>query len=144
MPQKSKMEIFCKQTCLSPQLLGAYSVSKTALLGLVKALAAECAPAGVRVNGIAPGVIKTDFSSRVCPYYAILCMFLWHSVLTEFWVKMLSWMRMANIFQLFNELCLWDKWFTFSGTKKTALVTSPFLRLEFYNFEGGPSVFRKD
>nr|XP_002167023.2 short-chain dehydrogenase/reductase SDRA [Hydra vulgaris] len=44
-------------------LLGAYSISKTALLSLVKVLSAECALKGVRINGLAPGVIKTDFSS---------------------------------------------------------------------------------
>lgn len=45
--------------------IGAYSISKTAMLGLVKCLAIECAPFGVRVNGLAPGVIKTDFSSAL-------------------------------------------------------------------------------
>jgi len=43
-------------------LLGAYSVSKTALLGLSKALATEWGPEGIRVNCICPGVIKTQFS----------------------------------------------------------------------------------
>jgi len=37
-------------------------VSKTALLGLVKALVQGCAEKNVRVNGIAPGIIKTKFS----------------------------------------------------------------------------------
>lgn len=46
------------------QALGPYSTSKTALLGLTKALAAELAPA-IRVNCIAPGIIKTKFSSAV-------------------------------------------------------------------------------
>eukprot|EP00127_Corallochytrium_limacisporum_P001141 Clim_evm4s42 gene=Clim_evmTU4s42 len=45
--------------------LGPYSVSKTALLGLVKALGIELAPEGIRVNGIAPGVIKTNFSEKL-------------------------------------------------------------------------------
>lgn len=45
--------------------IGAYSVSKTALLGLVKVLAAELGPDGVRVNCIAPGFIKTNFSSTL-------------------------------------------------------------------------------
>jgi len=46
-------------------MIGAYSVSKTALIGLVKALSQECAPMGVRVNGIAPGTIKTEFASML-------------------------------------------------------------------------------
>jgi len=47
-------------------MIAAYSISKTAILGMVKALAGECAPMGVRVNGVAPGIIQTDFSSVVC------------------------------------------------------------------------------
>ncbi|KAI0235131.1 Dehydrogenase/reductase SDR family member 4 [Lamellibrachia satsuma] len=47
------------------QFLGAYSVSKTALLGLTKVLAEECAPEGIRVNCLAPGFIKTSFSSAL-------------------------------------------------------------------------------
>lgn len=43
-------------------MIGAYSVSKTALLGLTKAIAPECAQMGIRVNSIAPGIIKTNFS----------------------------------------------------------------------------------
>uniref|UniRef100_A0A8C3WYD1 Dehydrogenase/reductase SDR family member 4 n=1 Tax=Catagonus wagneri TaxID=51154 RepID=A0A8C3WYD1_9CETA len=42
--------------------LGAYSVSKTALLGLTKNLAAELAQRNIRVNCLAPGLIKTNFS----------------------------------------------------------------------------------
>ncbi|XP_036592018.1 dehydrogenase/reductase SDR family member 2, mitochondrial-like [Trichosurus vulpecula] len=42
--------------------LGPYNVSKTALLGLTKTLSLELAPKGIRVNCLAPGVIKTDFS----------------------------------------------------------------------------------
>ncbi|XP_011786200.1 PREDICTED: dehydrogenase/reductase SDR family member 4-like isoform X8 [Colobus angolensis palliatus] len=39
-----------------------YNVSKTALLGLTKNLAIELAPRNVRVNCLAPGLIKTSFS----------------------------------------------------------------------------------
>lgn len=46
-------------------LLGAYSVSKTALLGLTKAAAAQLAPENITVNCIAPGVVKTKFSSAI-------------------------------------------------------------------------------
>lgn len=47
------------------QALGPYSVSKTALLGLTRALAPELAHSNIRVNCVAPGVIKTRFSSAV-------------------------------------------------------------------------------
>ncbi|EDL36300.1 dehydrogenase/reductase (SDR family) member 4, isoform CRA_b, partial [Mus musculus] len=43
--------------------LGPYNVSKTALLGLTKNFAAELAPKNIRVNCLAPGLIKTRFSS---------------------------------------------------------------------------------
>ena len=43
--------------------IGAYSISKTALLGLCKNMSMEMAHEGIRVNLIAPGVIKTKFSS---------------------------------------------------------------------------------
>lgn len=46
-------------------LLGAYSVSKTALFGLTKAAALECVKDNIRVNCVAPGVIETKFSAAV-------------------------------------------------------------------------------
>ncbi|XP_068700677.1 dehydrogenase/reductase SDR family member 4-like isoform X2 [Montipora foliosa] len=45
--------------------LGAYGVSKTALVGLTKVLADECGHMGVRVNCVAPGIIKTKFSEAL-------------------------------------------------------------------------------
>lgn len=39
-----------------------YCASKTALLGLVRSLALELAPAGVRVNAICPGWVDTDMA----------------------------------------------------------------------------------
>ncbi|KAL1517692.1 hypothetical protein ABEB36_001427 [Hypothenemus hampei] len=46
-------------------LLGAYSVSKTALLGLVKAAAIQLAPENITVNSICPGIIETKFASAI-------------------------------------------------------------------------------
>lgn len=46
-------------------LLGAYSVSKTALFGLCKAAAEDLASEGIRVNCIAPGIIETKFSNAL-------------------------------------------------------------------------------
>src|SRR4029077_9952893 len=40
----------------------AYSAAKSAYLGMVRTLAAEVSPRGVRVNAIAPGWIETEMS----------------------------------------------------------------------------------
>lgn len=45
--------------------IGAYSISKTALLGLTKAIASECAGNNIRVNCVCPGVIETKFSQAL-------------------------------------------------------------------------------
>ncbi|QIE56801.1 SDR family oxidoreductase [Pikeienuella piscinae] len=42
--------------------LGTYGMSKLALIGLVRNLAQEFGPAGVRVNAICPGLVRTDFA----------------------------------------------------------------------------------
>ena len=42
----------------------AYSAAKSAYMGMVRALATEVSPIGVRVNAIAPGWIETDMSRR--------------------------------------------------------------------------------
>ncbi|XP_011691526.1 PREDICTED: dehydrogenase/reductase SDR family member 4 [Wasmannia auropunctata] len=46
-------------------LLGVYSISKTTLLGLIKATTIDLVNDGIRINGIAPGVIKTKFSKAL-------------------------------------------------------------------------------
>jgi NAD(P)-dependent dehydrogenase (short-subunit alcohol dehydrogenase family) len=43
-------------------LIGAYNISKAADFQLARNLAAEFGPSGVRVNCIAPGLIRTDFA----------------------------------------------------------------------------------
>ena len=45
--------------------LGLYGVSKLALIGLVRNLAAEFGPQGVRANAICPGLIRTDFAKAL-------------------------------------------------------------------------------
>lgn len=44
---------------LRPAAPRRYAVSKTALLGLTKALAEELGPGGIRVNCLAPGIVPT-------------------------------------------------------------------------------------
>lgn len=46
-------------------MLGAYCVSKTALLGLTKSAALQCATENIRVNCVAPGAIETKFANFV-------------------------------------------------------------------------------
>jgi len=43
-------------------LLGAYSLSKAADFQLARNLAVELGPHNIRVNCVAPGIIKTDFA----------------------------------------------------------------------------------
>jgi NAD(P)-dependent dehydrogenase (short-subunit alcohol dehydrogenase family) len=51
---------------LKPSLaMGIYSVSKAGLIMLTQVLAQELGPSNIQVNAIAPGVIKTRFSSAL-------------------------------------------------------------------------------
>lgn len=43
--------------------LSAYTASKTAVLGLTRAIAADLAPSGVTCNGLAPGFFDTDMAA---------------------------------------------------------------------------------
>jgi NAD(P)-dependent dehydrogenase (short-subunit alcohol dehydrogenase family) len=45
--------------------LGTYAISKMAVISLVRNLAAELGPQGVRVNAICPGLIRTDFAQAL-------------------------------------------------------------------------------
>ena len=46
-------------------MLGAYAISKAADMQLVRNLAVEWGPANVRVNAIAPSIIRTDFARKL-------------------------------------------------------------------------------
>jgi len=46
-------------------MLGAYSVSKAAVIMLTKTLAVELGPSGIRVNCIAPGLVETRFADML-------------------------------------------------------------------------------
>ena len=43
-----------------------YSITKTALLAMVKVLGSELASKGIRVNAINPGGFETDMLKKVC------------------------------------------------------------------------------
>jgi len=51
---------------LKPSLmLGTYGMSKLALIGLVRNLALEFGPQGIRVNAICPGLVRTEFAREL-------------------------------------------------------------------------------
>ena len=47
-----------------PQL-GAYSASKAAICSMVRSLAYELGPSGIRINAVCPGVVKTKFAGAL-------------------------------------------------------------------------------
>ena len=46
-------------------MLGTYAMSKLAVIGLVRNLAAEFGPDGIRVNALCPGLVKTEFAREL-------------------------------------------------------------------------------
>jgi len=62
------------------QMLGAYSVSKTALLGLTKVVAMDLAKNNIRVNWVAPGIVKTKFASSVGSIYIFKIMYTMYDI----------------------------------------------------------------
>ncbi len=47
------------------EVLGTYNISKLAVIALIRNLAAELGPKGIRVNAICPGLIRTDFAKAL-------------------------------------------------------------------------------
>ena len=50
---------------------GIYSITKAAVINMTKAFAKECAPLGIRVNALLPGLTKTKFASALFDNEAI-------------------------------------------------------------------------
>jgi NAD(P)-dependent dehydrogenase (short-subunit alcohol dehydrogenase family) len=44
-------------------LQGVYSITKAAVIGMTKSFARECAPLGVRVNALLPGLTRTRLAA---------------------------------------------------------------------------------
>jgi NAD(P)-dependent dehydrogenase (short-subunit alcohol dehydrogenase family) len=42
--------------------MGAYAAAKTAVISITRSLARDLGPQGIRVNAVAPGVVRTDFA----------------------------------------------------------------------------------
>lgn len=50
---------------MGSRMIGAYGISKAAEMQLVRNLALDYGNQGIRVNGVAPGLIQTDFSAAL-------------------------------------------------------------------------------
>jgi len=48
-------------------LLGHYNAAKAGIVGLTRSMAADFAPWGIRVNGVAPGWVRTDMTNADLP-----------------------------------------------------------------------------
>jgi len=57
---------------MGSRMIGAYGVSKAAEMQLIRNLALDYGKQGIRVNGVAPGLVETDFSSALMNNPALL------------------------------------------------------------------------
>ncbi len=57
---------------------GIYSITKSAVIGMTKTFAKECAQEGIRVNALLPGLTDTKFASTLTSNDAILKMAMMH------------------------------------------------------------------
>jgi NAD(P)-dependent dehydrogenase (short-subunit alcohol dehydrogenase family) len=57
---------------------GIYSISKSAVIAMTKTFAKECAPLGIRVNALLPGLTDTKFASALTTNDAIMQQALQH------------------------------------------------------------------
>ena len=76
----------------------AYSSSKAALLGLIRALALELAPEGITVNGISPGPFATEMNTAVMQNPEINAQFLAN-------IPLGRWGKVEDIGTLARYLC---------------------------------------
>jgi NAD(P)-dependent dehydrogenase (short-subunit alcohol dehydrogenase family) len=67
LPRRSGVLLFISSIAAIDPLpgLGAYSASKAGVLTLMRALAKEVGPSGIRVNALAPGLVATRFSAAL-------------------------------------------------------------------------------
>jgi NAD(P)-dependent dehydrogenase (short-subunit alcohol dehydrogenase family) len=59
-------------------LQGVYSITKAAVIAMTKAFARECAPQGIRVNALLPGLTDTKFAAALTRNPAVLAKALPH------------------------------------------------------------------
>lgn len=68
LPKMGKSGVIVNMASIAGMVAGgggiAYTASKHAIIGFTKQLAIDCAPKGIRVNGIAPGCIDTPMNAK--------------------------------------------------------------------------------
>lgn len=68
LPKMDKSGVIVNMASIAGMVAGgggiAYTASKHAIIGFTKQLAIDCAPKGIRVNGIAPGCIDTPMNAK--------------------------------------------------------------------------------